>query len=201
MPAVSKAQQKLMGMAYALKKGDMDPKDASQEVKDLADSMTLQQLKDYAETKHKDLPDHVEEGNEEINEWLPGVSAGHKWYTQAAQGAASYGSRVKDTTDPLIKSFIEFIESGKKPGEDEEESHPAIAEDAAAPSAYSAPQASPANTPGMGNVAVAASGRIGSGDKFGEDEDDEDKGNVGIMSYERYKKWVKRWQKQKAQES
>ena len=40
MPATSKAQQRLMGMAYALKKGDMDPADASQEVKDLADSMT-----------------------------------------------------------------------------------------------------------------------------------------------------------------
>ena len=48
MPSTSKAQQRLMGMAYSLKKGDMDPKDASQEVKDLADSMTLQQLKDFA---------------------------------------------------------------------------------------------------------------------------------------------------------
>ena len=56
MPAVSQAQQKLMGMAYALKKGDMEPKDASDEVKQLADEMTLDQLKDYAETKHEGLP-------------------------------------------------------------------------------------------------------------------------------------------------
>jgi hypothetical protein len=56
MPAVSQAQQKLMGMAYALKKGDMKPEDASKEVKDLADSMTLQQLKDFAETSHEGLP-------------------------------------------------------------------------------------------------------------------------------------------------
>jgi hypothetical protein len=61
MPSTSIAQQQLMGMAYSLKKGDMDPKDASQEVKDLADSMTLQQLKDFASTKHKGLPDKVEE--------------------------------------------------------------------------------------------------------------------------------------------
>ena len=64
MPSTSKAQQQLMGMAYALKKGDMDPKDASQEVKDLADSMTLQQLKDFASTKHEGLPDHVKEAED-----------------------------------------------------------------------------------------------------------------------------------------
>ena len=61
MPAASKAQQQLMGMAYALKKGEMDTKDASQEVKDLADSMTLKKLKDFASTKHEGLPDKVEE--------------------------------------------------------------------------------------------------------------------------------------------
>lgn len=64
MPSTSKAQQQLMGMAYALKKGDMDPKDASQEVKDLADSMTLKQLKDFASTKHEGLPDYVKEGED-----------------------------------------------------------------------------------------------------------------------------------------
>jgi len=53
-----------MGMAYALKKGDMDPKDASQEVKDLADSMTLKQLKDFASTKHEGLPDRVAEAED-----------------------------------------------------------------------------------------------------------------------------------------
>ena len=61
MPARSKAQQKLMGMAYAVKKGDMPRDEASDEVRGLADSMTLKQLKDYAETKHAGLPDHVEE--------------------------------------------------------------------------------------------------------------------------------------------
>lgn len=60
MPSTSKAQQRLMGMAYALKKGEMDPKDASQEVKDLADSMTLKQLKDFASTKHEGLPEVAE---------------------------------------------------------------------------------------------------------------------------------------------
>jgi len=61
MPATSKAQQRLMGMAYAYKKGELDSKEASQEVKDLADSMTLKQLKKYAATEHEGLPDKVED--------------------------------------------------------------------------------------------------------------------------------------------
>ena len=191
MPSVSKAQQRLMGMAYALKKGDMKPADASQEVKDLADSMTLQQLKDFAETKHENLPDHVEEG--EVNEWLPGVSAGHKWYTQAAQGASSYGSNLKDHTDRLIQSFIEFIESGKPPKKAKTNK---LTEDgeASAPASYSAPQASPANTNGMGNVSIPQIGKKGSGDTFDDDDDD----NIGIISYEQFKKMTnKKWQKQR----
>lgn len=190
MPSTSKAQQRLMGMAYALKKGDMDPADASQEVKDLADGMTLQQLKDFAETKH----DEMKEGK--INEWLPGVSAGHKWYTQAAQGAAEYGSTLKDHKDNLIKSFLEFIETGEKPKrtdidqEGEAKADP-LSEDgsaAPAPGGFSAPQASTTNTPGMGNVTAPGKDTIGSGDKFGDDDDEEHK---GIMSYEDYKKWLK----------
>lgn len=61
MPALSKVQQRLMGMAYAYKKGELDSKDASQEVKDLADSMTLKQLKKFAATKHEGLPETVPE--------------------------------------------------------------------------------------------------------------------------------------------
>jgi hypothetical protein len=200
MPATSKAQQRLMGMAYALKKGDMKPEDASQEVKDLADSMTLKQLKDYAETKHEGLPDHVEESD--VNEWLPGVAAGHKWYTQISQSNANYGFGLKDTNDPLIKSFIEFIESGKTPDE-KEKTELQLQEDAVAPSSYSAPQSSPANTPGMGNVTPGGPGSIGSGDRFDnlEDEDEEKKKRykyqAGIVNYETFKKMnIKQWQNQ-----
>jgi hypothetical protein len=140
MPSVSKAQQKLMGMAYALKKGDMDPADASQEVKDLADSMTLQQLKDFAETPHKGLPDHVKE----YFYW---------WDTQAQMMAAQGAAVRKDQTDPLIQSFMDFIDGkkNKKVKVDED---------------FSAPAASVTNTPGMGNVVPANVGSTGSGDIF-----------------------------------
>jgi vacuolar-type H+-ATPase subunit E/Vma4 len=58
--AVSKAQQRLMGMAYAYKQGELD--DASEEVKKLANSMSLKDLEDFASTKHAGKPEHVEEG-------------------------------------------------------------------------------------------------------------------------------------------
>lgn len=55
--AVSQAQQKLMGMALAYKRGEMD--DASDEVKNLAKSMSMKDLEDFAGTKHDDLPKKV----------------------------------------------------------------------------------------------------------------------------------------------
>lgn len=66
MPAVSKAQQRLMGIAYAFKKGEIPEDEVSDEVKDLADSMSLKKLKSYASTKHDDLPDKVDEKSDYI---------------------------------------------------------------------------------------------------------------------------------------
>ena len=62
--SVSKDQQQLMGQAYAYKKGET--KTASKAVKDLAKSMSLKDLKDFASTKHKGLPDKVGESKDEL---------------------------------------------------------------------------------------------------------------------------------------
>ena len=61
--AVSKSQQKFFGMVRATQKGEMD--DASPEVKKAADSMSKKDVKDFAKTKHKDLPDKVKEDVDE----------------------------------------------------------------------------------------------------------------------------------------
>ncbi len=153
MPAKSKKQQRLMAMAYSLKTGKMDSSDASQTVKDLAASMTVKQLKDYAETDTRDLPD-------DVNEWVPGVSAGHKWYTQTAQSAISYGNYIKDLRDPYIKNFLKYIE-----GEEEKKEN----------TSENAPMATIGNTPGMGNVTPPSDNNAGSGDIFGNSEDEEKK--------------------------
>lgn len=61
MPSVSKSQQRLMGIAYAVKKGDLDINDIDsqyrEKIEDLVDGMTKKKLKDFAETSHKGLPE------------------------------------------------------------------------------------------------------------------------------------------------
>ena len=59
MPAVSKAQQRFMGMVHAAQKGDME--NPSPEVQKAADSMSDKDAKDFASTSHKGLPDKVKE--------------------------------------------------------------------------------------------------------------------------------------------
>ena len=56
--ALSKQQQKFMGMVYAVKKGDMAA--PSPEVAKAAAGMTKKQAKDFAKTKHKGLPQKKE---------------------------------------------------------------------------------------------------------------------------------------------
>lgn len=53
--SVSKSQQRLMGMALAYKRGELDS--ASDEVKKLAKSMSTKDLQDFAKTKHDNLPE------------------------------------------------------------------------------------------------------------------------------------------------
>jgi hypothetical protein len=65
MPAKSKAQQRLMAQAYGVKKGEISLDDVDSDYRDeiekLADQMSLEDLKDFAETSHEDLPDKVKE--------------------------------------------------------------------------------------------------------------------------------------------
>jgi hypothetical protein len=63
--AKSKAQQKFMGMVYAAKKGE---KPASVEIGDVAKGMSKKSAKDYASTKHKGLPQRVNESREMLTE-------------------------------------------------------------------------------------------------------------------------------------
>lgn len=125
MPAQSKAQQQLMGMAYSLKKGEMDPKDASQEVKDLADSMTLKQLKDFAETKHEGLPDKVEEKlkvghtyNWEGKEWDPkkkdNVKVSKRVKVTKIKGSDVYGRFDGESKEYIIRDADKYLKPVKE---------------------------------------------------------------------------------------
>ena len=59
MPSKSKAQQRFFGMVDAYKKGEM--KNASSKIKKAANGMSMSDVKDFAETKHKGLPEKGEE--------------------------------------------------------------------------------------------------------------------------------------------
>lgn len=59
MPAVSKAQQKAAGAALSAKRGETKVSELVGASKEMYDSMTEEQLEDFAETDHKGLPEHV----------------------------------------------------------------------------------------------------------------------------------------------
>lgn len=62
MPAKSKAQQKLFGMALAVRRGELKRDEVEKEVLDIVDGdMTDKDIEDFAVTKHKGLKDHIKE--------------------------------------------------------------------------------------------------------------------------------------------
>lgn len=58
MPSKSKAQQKAAGAALSAKRGDTKKSELKGASKSMYESMTEEQLKDFAETKRKGKPEH-----------------------------------------------------------------------------------------------------------------------------------------------
>lgn len=60
MPSKSKRQQRLFGQAWAIRIGELDRDSAWKQAIKIADSdMTDAQIKDFAKTKHQDLPELI----------------------------------------------------------------------------------------------------------------------------------------------
>ena len=60
MPAKSCSQQRLFGMALAVRKGELERSKVSKEVLDIVDGeMTNKEIEDFAKTKHKNLKEHL----------------------------------------------------------------------------------------------------------------------------------------------
>ena len=62
--SVSKQQQKIMGLALSVKRGDTPKSKVSKKVQDMAKKMSEKDLEDFASTKHKGLPKKKTETNE-----------------------------------------------------------------------------------------------------------------------------------------
>lgn len=76
MPAKSKSQQRLFGIALAVRRGELKRDKVNKEVLDIVDSeMTNKEIEDFASTKHDGLKKYIKENNmknlkEFINEAL-----------------------------------------------------------------------------------------------------------------------------------
>lgn len=61
MPSKSKSQQRLFGMALAVRRGELSKKDVDSPVLDIVNSdMTDKEIEDFAKTKHKGLKEYIE---------------------------------------------------------------------------------------------------------------------------------------------
>jgi hypothetical protein len=84
--SVSKKQHGLMGAAYSVEKGDKELKDIPKsyrgKVKKVVDSMSKKQVKDFAKTKTKNLPDEVNETEYDLKDAMLKHAA--NYYTKSA---------------------------------------------------------------------------------------------------------------------
>lgn len=159
MPSTSKAQQRLMGMAYAYKKGELDSSEVSDEVKDIADGMTLKQLKDFASTKHRGLPDKVDESEDhEVGMAMGQLEAMFNAIQELEDKIAKDGYEERDLPGWIqshITSAYEYIKQANdnfhelESDDDEDELEENI---------------SPSSIGGMGSISLPSNGNDGSGD-------------------------------------
>ena len=92
--AVSQQQQKFMGMAHAMQKGEK-VKGASPELKKVVKTMKKSDVKDFASTKRSDLPKKKKSVEEES------VDA-----PKASKGGMSFGKGIYDSLDRQLENMI-----------------------------------------------------------------------------------------------
>jgi hypothetical protein len=88
--AVSQKQQKFMGMAHAMQKGNKI-KGASPELKKVAKTMKKSDVADFAATKHEGLPKKVKEADAE---------------PKASKGGFAFGKGVYESINGKVESMI-----------------------------------------------------------------------------------------------
>jgi hypothetical protein len=113
MPAVSKAQQRFMGMVHAVQKGDMEA--PSKEIEKAADSMSDKDAKDYASTSHKGLPNKKENmkiTRERLKELVKEVMTEESEYQAFFQKALDKaGKSIPSMSDEEKKAFFDKIDT------------------------------------------------------------------------------------------
>ena len=98
--AVSKKQQRFMGMVHAAKKGE---KPASKEVAKVAKGMGKKDAEDFAKTKHKGLPEKAKKKDESVEETADAPTE------KKAKGGYNFGGGVYESLD---RQFAQALTEG-----------------------------------------------------------------------------------------
>lgn len=107
--SVSKAQQRFMGMVHADQKGELE--NPSPAVAKAAASMSDKDAEDFASTKHKGLPNHVKEHDEEGEFDSPEDDVKQKFVYNPAINAKVKQSPVANAVSKEKQAFIDFLMS------------------------------------------------------------------------------------------
>jgi hypothetical protein len=103
--AVSKKQQKFMGMVHAAQKGG---KPASKEVGKVAKSMGKKDAEDFASTKHKGLPEKAKskKKEEEVEESSTTAGSVSTAPAKAGKGGMTFGKGIYDSFNRDVEAMI-----------------------------------------------------------------------------------------------
>lgn len=99
MPAKSKAQQRLFGMVHAYQKGELD--NPSKTIKKIGDNISFKKAKKFASTKHKKLPEKVDESS--IKQYIPDA------VYIVCDGTSCYGCFGCDIEDEIRDNEVEVV--------------------------------------------------------------------------------------------
>ena len=102
--AVSKQQQKFMGMVHAMQKGEKIP-GASKELKKVAKTMKPKDVKDFAATKHDGLPKKKKKEVEETTV-AGAVAAGAEAPKSKGKGGMTFGKGIYDSLNRDLEAMI-----------------------------------------------------------------------------------------------
>lgn len=181
MPAKSKSQQRLFGLALSYKRGELDNDKVNDTIIKLSE-LPEKTLKKYAKTKHKNLPEKIDEVGSSFDPSLvqgdfgggnlPYARTKQRVINNLLQRSNKYRQDLESSNKDDIDD-IEKMEDGIITYSEFIKRHEIVQE-------TGAPAATALNTPGMGNVTPVGDSGIGSGDMFPsfsewwDDEEDED---------------------------
>ena len=103
--AVSKQQQKFMGMAHAMQKGEK-VKGASKELKKVASTMKPKDTEDFAKTKHKGLPDKAKSKKKEKDVEESTTAGSVATSTATKGGGGMVGKGIYDSMNRELENMI-----------------------------------------------------------------------------------------------